>query len=62
MGLLATILAVWKSEDKALGISAGVLAATAADALWPELSLRGPGGDTIEHARGSGNQDSSPAL
>ena len=59
-GILATILAGWKSGDRTLGISAGVLAATAADALWPDE----PGGrGSVETATGkSGGPDSSPAL
>lgn len=62
-GFVATIVAGWKSGDRMLGISAGVLAATAADALWPD-SRPGPGAHgAIETAqRGSGGPDSSPAL
>jgi hypothetical protein len=44
-----------------LGISAGVLAATAADALWPDAT-RNSGPDPIGAPRGSGGADSSPAL
>ena len=46
-----------------LGISAGVLAATAADAIWPE-DRRGPTARRSIGAaqEGSGGSDSTPAL
>ncbi len=62
-GIVATILAGWKSGDRALGISTGVLAATAADALWPGARPGPSEQDLIDAARGSGGgPGSTPAL
>ena len=60
-GLVVTILAGWKSGDQTLGISAGVLAATAADALWPDGRRRPADTDSIGTAREAGG-GADPAL